>query len=104
MVAAGLMSCQSSSSGGASFYSPPPLSVEAANRAGLSPQQVTDANALCVTKCAKCHKFYDPSVYSQKEWDTWMRKMSRKSRLKPAQEALLRQYLGAFRDPSEVTK
>ncbi len=103
MAAAGLMSCQSSRPGGASFSSVPPLSAEAANAAGLSPQQVNDANTLYATKCAKCHKFYDPAVYSDKEWEVWMRKMSRKSRLKPAQEELLREYLGAYRAKQEMT-
>jgi hypothetical protein len=59
---------------------------------------VSDATELYVAKCAKCHKFYHPADYSQKEWDMWMHKMSRKSKLKPAQEELLARYLGAFRE------
>jgi hypothetical protein len=79
----------------------PQLTAEAASAAGLSAQEVTDASALYTIKCAKCHKFYKPADYSQKDWDMWMRKMSRKSKLKPAQEELLTRYLGAFREKHE---
>ena len=97
-VAAGLTSCQSSLPGGTGFRAPPPLTAEAAAVAGLTTEQVSNANTLYVTKCAKCHNFYHPADYSAQGWDVWMRKMSRKARLKPSQEALLRQYLGAFRE------
>jgi len=42
-------------------------------------------------------KFYDPGAYSEKDWEMWMRKMSRKAKLKPEQDDLLRRYLGEFR-------
>lgn len=98
-VTVGLAGCQSPAPGDhtASDFIPP-LNADAVSAAGFSPQEVTDANALYVGKCAKCHKFYDPAQYPQKEWDMWMRKMSRKSKLKPAQEELLTRYLGAFRE------
>ncbi len=63
----------------------------------LPPSKRTTAQDLYNVKCAKCHKFYDPAAYSEKDWELWMRKMSRKSKLKPDQEALLRRYLGEFR-------
>ena len=97
-IAAAVTSCQSSSRGGGIVSPAPPLTTAAANAAGLSVQQVADASALYLLKCAKCHKFYEPADYSEKEWEVWMRKMSHKSRLKPAQDKLLRQYLGAFRE------
>src|ERR1041384_2932243 len=54
-VAAGLIGCQSSGSGRrAGSDSAPQLTVEAANAAGLSAQQASDANALYTIKCAKC--------------------------------------------------
>ena len=34
--------------------------------------------------CGKCHEFYPPSNYTQAEWDKWMVKMRRKSKLKAA--------------------
>ncbi len=74
------------------------LALVGARAAGLSPPEKKAAKDLYDIKCAKCHKFYDPSAYSQKDWDDWMKKMSRKSKLKPAQEELLTRYLGEFRE------
>lgn len=69
-----------------------------AGASDLSPRQLHDARDLYDVKCAKCHKFYDPAEYSQQEWDVWMRKMSRKAKLKSAQSELLGKYLQTFRD------
>ena len=66
--------------------------------ADLSIQERKAAKDLYDIKCAKCHKFYEPADYSQKDWDDWMKKMSRKSKLKPAQEELLTRYLGEYRE------
>jgi hypothetical protein len=73
------------------------LAIAGVRAADLAPQERQRAKDLYEIKCAKCHKFYDPAQYSQKEWDVWMHKMSRKSKLKPAQEELLTRYLGEFR-------
>jgi len=100
-VASGFAGCQSSAPDGGTA-SVPVLTAEAASAAGLSAQEAADATHLYVAKCAKCHKFYDPAEYTQKEWDMWMRKMSRKSKLKPAQEELLTRYLGAFREKPDL--
>jgi hypothetical protein len=97
VAAVGWAGCQSSAPGGRSISAPPVLTDHAASTAGLSAEEVTGASQLYVAKCAKCHKFYHPADYSQKDWEMWMRKMSRKSKLKPAQEELLARYLGAFR-------
>ncbi len=71
-----------------------------AGRAGdLNPHEIKAAFKLYNAKCAKCHKFHDPAGYSASEWQDWMFKMSRKSKLKPAQEQLLTRYLEAFRKP-----
>jgi len=97
-AASGLAGCESSSPGGRPGGSPiPVLGEDAARVAGLSDQQVKDATALCAVKCARCHKFYNPSPYSQPEWNKWMSKMSKKAHLKPEQEELLTRYLGAVR-------
>ena len=64
-----------------------------------------EAENLYVAKCAKCHQFYHPAHYPEGDWTSWMKKMSRKSKLQPDQEELLSRYLGAFRfiEPSEKT-
>lgn len=41
--------------------------------------------------------YSDPAAYSDAEWRFWMKKMSKKARLKPDQEQLLARYLGAIR-------
>jgi cytochrome c553 len=63
----------------------------------LTDQDLAAGRKLYVAKCAKCHKFYEPKGYSQPEWDRWMSLMSRKSKLKPAQEKELSDYLDAYR-------
>jgi len=58
------------------------------------PQDETKAaRKLYVAKCAKCHKFYDPAKYSDEDWQMWMKKMSKKSKLKPEQEQMLSRYI-----------
>lgn len=60
------------------------------------------ARKLYVTKCARCHKLYDPSKYSDAEWQKWMTKMTKKAKLTPAQEEVLTQYIEqAIRKPSQ---
>src|SRR5437879_10572266 len=55
----------------------------------LSSKENGVAQKLYTAKCAKCHKFYDPKSYGQAEWDLWMQKMGKKSKLKPEQVELL---------------
>jgi hypothetical protein len=64
-----------------------------ANATGAPVDETAAARKLYVTKCAKCHKFYDPATYSDEEWRVWMVKMSKKSKLKPAQERALSRYI-----------
>ena len=64
----------------------------------LSEQEIVAARKLYVAKCAKCHRFHNPAKYTDEEWRTWMRKMSRKAKLKPDQDELISRYLGAFRN------
>jgi hypothetical protein len=73
------------------------LAQSRAGAAALSTKETEAARKLYNLKCAKCHKFYDPAGYTQSEWDEWMLKMSKKSKLKPAQHDLLSRYLGAMR-------
>src|SRR5262245_41955193 len=58
----------------------------------LSPNEVAAARRINLTKCGKCHKLYQPTDYSIADWDKWMAKMAKKSKLKPQQTSLLNQY------------
>ena len=84
------------SSPGNPYGAPPPPSP-GSGALLLSDQEIVAARKLYVAKCAKCHKFHNPAKYADEEWRTWMRKMSRKSKLKPEQNELLSRYLGTFR-------
>ena len=66
----------------------------------FSAEEIESARSLCLNKCAKCHKFYDPAKYDDAEWNTWMRKMNKKAKLKEAQAELLGRYLDTFRKPT----
>jgi Dihaem cytochrome c len=73
------------------------LALSAAQAGDLSLTEIQAAKKLYNGKCAKCHKFYDPGNYTQAEWETWMQKMGKKSKLKPQQYQLLSRYLETFR-------
>jgi mono/diheme cytochrome c family protein len=69
-----------------------------------SPATETAGQKVYVAKCAKCHKFYDPAKYSEADWEMWMAKMSKKAKLKPAQEAELSRYINQnLRPPKSGT-
>jgi len=51
------------------------------------------ARKLYIAKCAKCHKFYDPARYPEPEWQMWMAKMSKKSKLDPEQQEMIERYI-----------
>ncbi len=69
----------------------------AAGADALTSSELKDGRKLYVTKCARCHKFYDPAKYPEAEWNSWMEKMSKKAKLKPDQKELLARYLNTFR-------
>ncbi len=99
VVAVGLSGCRTpgDAAAGASI---PILDGESERAAGLTVEDVHNATKLYVTKCARCHKFYEPSVYHQAEWNDWMRTMSKKSRLKQDEDWLLSRYLNVIRTNS----
>lgn len=76
--------------------------LQRAQAGDLSPMDAVAARKLYVVKCAKCHEFYEPMTYPQKEWDEWMVKMSRKSKLKPDQARLLTRFLAEYRQRGVV--
>jgi len=59
----------------------------------LTTNETAAGQKIYVAKCAKCHKFYDPAKYSEADWEMWMTNMSKKAKLKPAQEAELSRYI-----------
>ena len=63
----------------------------------LTPKETTAARKIYVAKCAKCHRFYEPTNYAEGDWRLWMGKMDRKSKLKPDQASLLNRYLDSYR-------
>jgi cytochrome c553 len=92
VLAVALVSCTSIKPG--SGLLPPPLPAGAA---GLSDNEIAQARDLYVAKCAKCHGFHHPAEYTETNWNYWMTKMSRKSKLQADEEQLLSRYLAAFR-------
>lgn len=54
-----------------------------------SSRQPLPAEKLYVLKCAKCHELYDPKNYSDTDWNFWMTKMRKKSKLKPEEFDLI---------------
>lgn len=66
--------------------------------AGMSSADIAGAQQLYIAKCARCHKFYDPSRYDDAESKSWMMKMSRKARLNSDEETLLTHYIEALRN------
>jgi hypothetical protein len=73
-----------------------------ARAAGFAEEEIVAAKKIYVTKCAKCHKLYDPASYTDTEWESWMQKMGKKSKLKPEQYDLLARYLDTFRKKTTV--
>ena len=71
--------------------------VPLAGAAELSFRDAEMGRKLYTAKCAKCHKFYDPNAYGRAEWETWMTKMRKKSKLKPDQFELLSRYIDTLR-------
>jgi Dihaem cytochrome c len=67
----------------------------------LSSNEAAAGQKLYVAKCAKCHKFYDPAKYSEEDWQMWMAKMSKKAKLKPAQEAEISRYISENLRPAK---
>jgi hypothetical protein len=68
-----------------------------ANPVELSPKEIAAAKKLYTAKCARCHKFYDPKLYPEAEWTSWMAKMRKKARLKKDQYDLLLRYTESLR-------
>ncbi len=68
-----------------------------ANASTLESKELVSARKLALRKCTKCHKFYEPASYPRGEWDQWMDRMTRKSKLTALQEKQIRSYLDTLR-------
>jgi len=93
---AGLVCAETGCQSGAPASRTPPA-PDPARLTGFSKEEISAAASLYALKCGRCHQFYDPRQYNDADWQSWMRKMSRKARLKPEEEELLSRYLAAFR-------
>jgi|GEM_PF-2419550 len=80
------------------------LVVAAASAADLSEKELKEAKKIYLSKCAKCHEFYPPADYSKTEWDRWMVKMRKKSKLKPEQFDLVERYTETLRHSDSPSK
>jgi mono/diheme cytochrome c family protein len=94
VVCTTLAGCQTTgdSSQGQSMPAPDPQRATQ-----LSSTELSQGRTLYANKCARCHRFYDPSKYDNAEWHMWMRKMSKKAHLSPSEEATLSKYLDLYR-------
>ena len=63
----------------------------------LAAREIAAARKIYVAKCAKCHRFYDPTNYAEPDWRVWMEKMNKKSKLNAEQSSLLNRYLDVYR-------
>ena len=60
-------------------------------------EELSKAKDLYLTKCAKCHKFYDPSAYDDAGWSKWMEKMRKKAHLNNEEYNLIVAYCDFLR-------
>lgn len=63
----------------------------------LAAREIAAARKIYAAKCAKCHRFYDPTNYAEPDWRVWMEKMNKKSKLNAEQSSLLNRYLDVYR-------
>jgi hypothetical protein len=63
----------------------------------LTADEQAHARKLYVSKCAKCHKFYEPRAYTDADWNRWMIAMGKKSKLKQTDLSVLKRYLDGYR-------
>jgi hypothetical protein len=69
----------------------------------LARNQNTNAKYLYETRCARCHRLYEPRDYPEEEWGLWMAKMATKARLTLEQEKLVNAYLDAYRSKKKLS-
>ena len=77
--------------------------------AGAAPSELTKRQTLAAkrlydTRCAKCHRMYEPRDYSEDEWQLWMGKMRKKAKLNTRQEKLLDRYVDILRAQPQTSR
>ena len=60
-------------------------------------EDLAKAKDVYLTKCAKCHKLYEPQSYEDDAWSVWMNKMKKKAHLSEEQYELIRIYTEKIR-------
>jgi len=74
------------------------LALTVAAQAGVfSEKEQAAARKLNLTKCAKCHKLYDPANYTEQAWSDWLARMNGKARLNSDQADSLARYFDTLR-------
>src|SRR5581483_11289623 len=71
--------------------------ARATDVSGPTPSPLIATRKLYISKCARCHKLYDPTKYSDAAWNGWMDKMSRKAKLTAEQKETLARYIETIR-------
>ena len=71
--------------------------VFALTAARVSADDLVTGKKVYTAKCARCHKFYDPTAYDDTKWNEWMQKMKLKAKLNDAQYQQLTKYVTTLR-------
>ncbi|HEY5909438.1 MAG TPA: hypothetical protein VJA21_02410 [Verrucomicrobiae bacterium] len=69
------------------------LPAPAGRSAEIAPDPTEVGRKLYQNRCAKCHQMYDPAKYTDTQWQTWMTKMGKKAKLRPAEKQMVLQYV-----------
>jgi hypothetical protein len=78
------------------------IAANAMKAADLTDTEVRSARKLYLSKCAKCHKLYDPACYDAPGWQSWMAKMTKKARLNAEQADLISRYVETIRTKNKT--
>ena len=71
--------------------------VLAAPLIGAAGADISAGKKIYTNKCARCHDLYNPAKYTAADWDHWMEKMRKKSRLSDKDYDTLSSYLASLR-------
>lgn len=81
-------------------FIPPPVSPQAAARAGVAPSPLASGYAIHQAKCANCHPFVDPSAYGPAQLtNEVLPPMARKAQLTATEQEAVLAYLLSVRKP-----
>ncbi|MDP4197692.1 MAG: cytochrome c [Bacteroidota bacterium] len=63
---------------------------------GISISELSEGRNLYIDKCSGCHSLKDPSDYTEEEWGTVLKKMSRKAKLTDAEYEKISHYISTM--------